>query len=144
LPLNSFKREILQHLDSSINNQAAHFLSHPTPGNLLCVDCAQCYDMSRGNYFYHHPRKGKRYESHHMLTFCTVFISTLNSWLGWSIQADIFFSRNLFLKMNTRGDKYEGKGLNLLSLFRSLWRFRGRKSFILCTEEPHWDHCNGL
>lgn len=114
LLLISFKRDILQHLDSRIYNQAAHFLSHPTPGNLLCADCAQCNDMSRGNYFYH-PHKGKRYESHHMLTFCTVFILTLNAWLGWSIQGDIFYCRNLFLKMNASGDKYKRKGPNLLS-----------------------------
>lgn len=143
LLLISFKRDILWHLDSSTYNQAAHFLSHPTPGNLLCADCAQCNDMSRGNYFYH-SHKGKRYESHHMLAFCAVFILTWNAWLGWSIQGDIFYSRNLFLKMNARGDKYERNGPNLLSLFRSLRSFNEWRSFILCSEEIHWNHCNGL
>lgn len=55
-----------------------------------------------------------------MLTFCTVFILTLNAWVGWSIQGDVFYSRNLFLKMKARGDKYERQVANLLSLFRSL------------------------
>lgn len=114
----SFKRDIMQHLDSSIYNQAAHFLSHPAPGNLLCADSAQCDDMSRGNYSYH-SHKGKRYENHHMLTFCAVFILTLNAWLSWSLQRDVFYFRNLFLKISAGRDKYEG--CQIFSLFRSQW-----------------------
>lgn len=125
LLLISFKRDILQHLDSSTYNQAAHFLSHPTPGNLLCSDCTQCNDMSGGNYFYH-PHNGKRYESHHMLTFCTVFIFTWNAWLGWSVQGEIFYPRNAHLQMNVRGcmwkkgDKSAGLFIYLFMLLESL------------------------
>lgn len=64
---------MLLHLDSSLSNQAAHFLSRLTPGWLPCAKCAQCNDMPGSNYFYH-PHKGKGYETHHMLTFYTDFI----------------------------------------------------------------------
>lgn len=64
---------MLLHLDSSLSNQAAHFLSRLTPGWLPCANCAQCNDMPGSNYF-HHPHKGRGYETHHMLTFYTDFI----------------------------------------------------------------------
>lgn len=71
-PLISFKRMLL-HLDSSLSNQAAHFLSRLTPGWLPCANCAQCNDMSGSNYFYP-PHKGMGYKTHHGLTFYTDFI----------------------------------------------------------------------
>lgn len=64
---------MLLHLDSSLSNQAAHFLSRLTPGWLPCANCAQCNDMPGSNYF-HHPHKGRGYETHHMLTCYTDFI----------------------------------------------------------------------
>lgn len=63
---------MLLHLDSSLSNQAAHFLSRLTPGWLPCANCAQRNDTPGSNYFYH-PHKGRGYETHHRLTLYAGF-----------------------------------------------------------------------
>lgn len=99
--LNSVERDVLQHLDSSTYNQAAHFLSHSTPCN-PCVPTARNAVISLEVIIFVTYTRATDMRVILCLPFCII----LNVWLVYFRQKNIFYYRKQMLK----GDTYERNG----------------------------------
>lgn len=100
--LNSVERDVLQHLDSSMYNQAAHFLSHSTPCN-CCVPTARnaviCLEVIISVTYMR--------ATDMRVILCLPFCIILNVWLVYFRQKNTFYYRNLFLRTNAKGDTWK-------------------------------------